>query len=145
MNKKNQNPEALAPILIVGVGASAGGLEAFSLFLESLPSDTNMAFVLVQHLYPSHESNLSKILSSLTHMLVIEVTEGLEALPNHVYVIPPNSQMTINKNILHLIPRSKSPTQFLPIDHFFKSLAVELKASAIGIVLQAVEAMVRSE
>jgi chemotaxis response regulator CheB len=88
------NPlEASFPV--VGVGASAGGLEAFTKFLEHLPLDTGMAFVLVQHLDPQHESVLSQILTRATSLPVHEVTNNLRVRPNNVYVIPPNSGLSI--------------------------------------------------
>jgi len=85
---------------IVGVGASAGGLEAFTRFLRALPADTGMAFVLVQHLAPSHESALAGILSRATSMPVTEVADEPEVKPNHVYVIPPNRNMIIARGRL---------------------------------------------
>src|SRR5262245_33982820 len=89
-------PMAMAkPSSIVGVGASAGGLEAFEQLLTAVPSDSSMAFVLVQHLAPKHESILSELLARATKMPVIEVKEGERVEPNHVYVIPPNKDMSI--------------------------------------------------
>src|SRR4029453_1072282 len=80
---------------VVGIGASAGGLEAFSQLLRELPADTGMAFVLIQHLDPRHESQLAAVLSRTTVMRVVAVTDRLRLQPNHVYVIPPNADMTI--------------------------------------------------
>jgi two-component system CheB/CheR fusion protein len=141
-NRKNdseadlpERKEKTDNFIIVGVGASAGGLEAFSLFLSSLPAVINMAFILVQHLDPAHESELCTILSRTTSLPVIEVVDGLRILPNHIYVIPPNNLMTISGHILHLSPRVKSSTPFLSIDYFFKSLASEHKELSVGIVL----------
>src|SRR5262245_26978073 len=82
-------------LIVVGVGASAGGLEAFTRLLETLPDDTGMGFVLVQHLAPKHDSALVSLLGPATRMKVEEVHEGTRLLPNHVYVIPPNAQMEI--------------------------------------------------
>src|SRR5689334_12015134 len=84
-----------SPSSIVGIGASAGGLEAFEQLLRALPGNTGMAFVLVQHLAPTHQSMLSELLGKATRMPVIEVTDGLAVLPNRVYVIPPNAEMSI--------------------------------------------------
>src|SRR6476659_6004867 len=92
---------------IVGVGASAGGLEAFRSLLQTLPANTGMAFVFVQHLDPVHESLLTKLLSHATRMPVMEVTEGTAVEPNHVYVIPPNTSMGIRGGILHLLARKR--------------------------------------
>src|ERR1700693_6266223 len=80
---------------VVGVGASAGGLEAFTKLLQHLPADTGMAFVLVQHLDPKHESIPASLLSRATKMMVREAAHQTRVEPNHVYVMPPNSNMTI--------------------------------------------------
>ena len=93
----------VGPYPIVGVGASAGGFEAFRELLKALPSDTGLALVLVQHLDPGHESLLAKLLSNSTAMPVREVEEGMAVEPNHVYVIPPNKTMGIRNGTLHLI------------------------------------------
>lgn len=122
---------------IVGIGASAGGLEAFTSLLQHLPPDTGMAFVLVQHLSPSHKSLLTSLLEKKTAMPVTEVTDGLAVEPNHVYVIPPNTCMCISDGKLHLQSRSdfhnKAPN--LPIDFFLTSLAEHQKSAAIGVIL----------
>src|SRR5882762_5778199 len=88
------------PTSIVGVGASAGGLEAFEQLLAALPADSGMAFVLVQHLAPKHESILSELLARSTKMPVIEVREGLAVDRDKVYVIPPNKDMSIGNGVL---------------------------------------------
>ena len=80
---------------IVGIGASAGGLEAFSALLKQLPLDTGMGFVLVQHLDPEHDSALTQLLGRVTSLAVHEVTNNLRVEPNHVYVIPPNRNLSI--------------------------------------------------
>lgn len=119
---------------IVGIGASAGGLEAFSQLLRELPADTGMAFVLVQHLDPKRESQLPEILSRTTAMPVLPVTDGLRVAPDHVYVVPPNADMTIGGGVLRLTPRAKVD-HYRPIDVFFRSLAQEQEGRAIGVVL----------
>jgi two-component system CheB/CheR fusion protein len=123
------------PNSIVGVGASAGGLEAFEQLLQALPHDTGMAFVLVQHLAPKHESILSELLSKSTRMPVIEVSEGMAVEPNHVYVIPPNAHMSIMEGVLHLSPLGPDRARRMPIDMFFRSLAEDQEGRAIGVVL----------
>src|SRR5580704_19299583 len=90
---------------IVGVGASAGGLDAFTQLLKHLPADTGMAFVLIQHLDPKHESILATLLSRATRMAVVEVTNQMRVAPNHVYVMPPNTNMTIANSMLNLTRR----------------------------------------
>ncbi len=121
------------PFPIVGVGASAGGLEAFGQFLSALPADSGMAFVLVQHLDPQHESFLPELLSGHTEMPVVAVHDGLKIEPDHVYVIPPNTSMELQDGSLHLALRE--PGLHLPIDIFFRSLAAVQGSRAIGIVL----------
>ncbi len=119
---------------IVGVGASAGGLEAFTQLLKALPPDTGMAFVLVQHLAPSHPSALSEILARATKMPVMEVRDEPTVEPNRVYVIPPDRSMIIVGGSLQLLPREGRGAHH-PIDQFFRTLAKEQRHRAIGIVL----------
>ena len=89
---------------IVGIGASAGGLEAVSQLLTKLPPDTGMAFILVQHLDPTHESFSAEILSRTTRMPVEEIKDGMKVQPNHVYIIPPNHNLAILHGVLSLMP-----------------------------------------
>src|SRR6266571_2488172 len=120
---------------IVGIGASAGGLEAFSELLSNLPVEPTMAFVLIQHLDPKHPRILSDILSRTTRMSVVEAKHGMRVEPGHVYVMPPNARMTIAGEVLHLGPRSDDRGPQLPIDHFLRSLAEDLGSRAIGVIL----------
>jgi two-component system CheB/CheR fusion protein len=90
---------------VVGVGASAGGLSAFTKLLKSLPLDTGMAFVLVSHLDPKHTSLLPELLSRVTALPVMEITGELPVKPNHVYIMPPKFTVVIRKGVLHLIAR----------------------------------------
>lgn len=120
---------------IVGVGASAGGLEAFTQLLKSLPVDTGLGFVLVQHLDPKHESALTQLLTRATAMPVLEVTNDQRVKPNHVYVIPPNTNLGIAKGRLKLRQRQGSRTPPHAIDVFFESLAEDLRERAIGVIL----------
>jgi two-component system CheB/CheR fusion protein len=121
------------PFPVVGIGASAGGLEAFSQLLTALPADTGMAFVLVQHLDPMHESLLPELLAPHTPMPIVSVQDGLHIEPNHIYVIPPNASMELQDGVLKLAARE--PGLHLPIDIFFRSLAKVQGSRAIGIVL----------
>src|SRR5262245_21439782 len=98
-------PIPLQTIPVVGIGASAGGLEAFRQLLEHLPTDTGMAFVFVQHLDPTHESILAELLSKATDMPVKQVTHGMRVEPDCVYVIPRNTNMAIENGALLLSPR----------------------------------------
>ena len=120
---------------IVGVGSSAGGLEALIQLCEALPPDTGMAFVFVQHLDPKHESKLDSILAKSAAMPVHEATHGMKVEPNNIYVIPPNSTMTVVKSVLQLAPRGELQLHHLPVDSFFKSLAEDRQSGAIGVVL----------
>ena len=95
---------------IVGIGASAGGLEAFTELLKHLPLDTGMGFVLVQHLDPEHESALTQLLARATSLPVREVTNNLRVEANHVYVIPPNTNLSIAQGVLKLQPRQQTRT-----------------------------------
>src|SRR4051794_28925301 len=121
------------PFPIVGVGASAGGLEAFAQLLSNIPENTGLAFVLVQHLDPQHESLLAELLSRSTKMGIQVVHDGIEIRPNRVYVIPPNTSMELADGHLRLVQRE--PGLHLPIDIFFRSLAHIQGSRAIGIVL----------
>src|SRR5690349_17569995 len=103
---KAQHRISNKPFPIVGIGASAGGYEAFRQLLEKLPADTGMAFVLVQHLDPLHESRLTELLARTTTLPVTEVRDGMSVKPNSVYVIPPNTSMVIRNRVLKLGPRS---------------------------------------
>jgi two-component system, chemotaxis family, CheB/CheR fusion protein len=120
---------------IVAIGASAGGLEAYKEFFLSLPSDTGMAFVLIQHLDPSHESMLTEIIAKTTRMPVEEVKTGVTIRPNRIYVIPPNALMALAGGVFQLSPRGKTPGQHLAVNFFLHSLAQERKSGAIAIVL----------
>ena len=123
------------PYPIVGIGASAGGLEAFRELLKALPPDTGLGFVLVQHLDPGHDSLLAKLLSNATAMPVAEVEEGMTVEPNHVYVIPPNKTMGIRNGTLHLIARGDPTARHLPVDYFLTSLAEDRGNRAVGVIL----------
>src|SRR2546428_9822701 len=123
------------PFRVVGVGASAGGYEAFTQFLEALPADPGMAFVFVQHLDPTHESKLTELLSRSTRLPVLEVTKNLPVRKGRVYVIPPNKYLAMAGGRLKLIPRQKSDVPHMPIDLFFRTLAEDQGHNAIGVVL----------
>ena len=120
---------------IVGVGASAGGLVAFTELLTHLPLDTGMGFVLVQHLDPEHESALTQLLARATKMPVREITNNQRVEANHVYVIPPNTNLGIARGVLKLEPRPEMRTPHRSIDFFFESLAEDQRECAIGVIL----------
>jgi two-component system, chemotaxis family, CheB/CheR fusion protein len=125
---------------IVGVGASAGGLEAFTQLLKHLSTDTGMAFVLIQHLDPHHASLLTELLAKATSMPVTEVRDGMDVIPDRVYIIPPNTEMVLVENSLRLFPRDKIHGRYLPIDRFFQSLAIHRQHRAIAVVLSGSDA-----
>ena len=120
---------------IVAIGASAGGIEAVTDLMNNLPANTGMAFVLIQHLDPHHRSLLTELISKKTLMQVKEVVDGMTVEPNHVYVIPPNTTMSISNQSLHLGPREESRVAQVPIDHFMRTLAEDHGDRAIGVIL----------
>ncbi|HEU5235513.1 MAG TPA: chemotaxis protein CheB, partial [Pyrinomonadaceae bacterium] len=132
-NKSAKSESDLFPI--VGVGASAGGLESFTRLIRHLPANTGMAFVLVQHLDPEHESKLPQLLAKSSNMPVLEVANNTRVKPNHIYVIPPNRSMTINDRVLKLLPRKQALRPYRSIDYFFESLANDQRNQAIGVIL----------
>jgi len=123
------------PYPVACIGASAGGLEAFTQLLAALPNDTGMAFVLVSHLSPSHDSRLAEILSRATPMPVREATDAVTVQPNCVYVIPPDTGMVISRGALQLVPRIHVRGQHHPIDQFLEALAVDQGHQSIGVIL----------
>ena len=123
------------PFPIVGIGASAGGFEAFSQLLRALPPDTGMAFVFVQHLEPDHKSMLARLFSKVTQMPVMEARHRMRVQPNHVYVIPPKSDMGIRSGVLQIRSRKKTGGRYLPVDCFLCSLAEDQRSGAIGVIL----------
>jgi len=127
--------EAEGELIIAGVGASAGGLEAFSQLLQALPPRPGFALVFVQHLSPQHESALPELLSAHTNLPVVQATEGVRVERDHVYVIPPNIQMVMEDGHLHLMPRPTDRSQYTPIDQFLLSLAAALQDRAIAVIL----------
>ena len=120
---------------VVGFGASAGGLEAFTQVLTHLSTTTGMAFVLVTHLDPKRESMLAEILSRSTRMPVTEVRRSTAVEPNHVYVAPPGTDIRLEKRVLHLSPYIPKGVPHMAVDYFFRSLAQDLGNNAIGVIL----------
>ena len=128
-------PHVTTPV--VGIGASAGGLAAFEAFFSGMPEDvaSGLAFVLVQHLAPDHKSLLTEIIRRYTSMQVFEVEDGMKVEPNCAYIIPPNRDMAYLDGKLQLIEPAAPRGQRMPIDFFFRSLALGLNEVAIGVVL----------
>jgi two-component system CheB/CheR fusion protein len=127
--------EQTQPDFVVGIGASAGGLAAFTTFFEHMPPDSSMAFVLVQHLDPQQPSLLSELLAPHTRMPVHPVVDRMSIAPDQVYLIPPNTTLTIDQGMLCLATPSEARGHRMPIDHFFHSLAANLGNHAVGIIL----------
>ena len=125
--------ERLFPI--VGIGASAGGFEALELFLRNVPDKSGMAFVVIQHLDPAHRGTMVELLQRFTKMRVAQAQDDMEVEPDRVYVIPPGKDMSILHGILHLLPQEKPHGLNLPIDFFFRSLALDQQERSIGVVL----------
>ncbi|HEX3694105.1 MAG TPA: CheR family methyltransferase [Polyangia bacterium] len=124
-----------APVPVAGVGASAGGLTAFTQLLRGLPPNPGMALVFVQHLSPTYESALPELLSKETHLPVSQATNRTQIAINHVYVVPPNAELTVVDGILRLGARPQDKTQYNPIDAFFRSLATWAEGRAFGVLL----------
>ncbi len=127
--------ESKSSFAVVGLGASAGGLEAFKQFFTAMPAESGLAFVLIQHLDPTHISLTDELLSKHTKMRVVQVTDEMCVEPNHVYVIPPNRYLAISGEKLHLTEPLERRGLRVPIDFFFRSLADDQQQRAIGIVL----------
>ncbi|NPU86580.1 MAG: PAS domain-containing protein [Syntrophaceae bacterium] len=123
------------PFPIVGIGASAGGLEALELFLGNVPEKSGMAFVIVQHLDPTHKGIMVELLQRSTPLPVVQIRDRMRVQPDHVYVIPPNRDLSILHGVLHLLDPSAPRGLRLPIDFFFRSLADELQDRCIGVIL----------
>ncbi len=120
---------------IIGIGASAGGLEALEQFLSNVPEKSGMAFIVIQHLDPTQKGMLPELLQRITSMKVHQVTDRIPVMINSVYVIPPNTSMSILNGMLHLFEPVESRGMRLPIDYFFRSLADDRKDLSIGIIL----------
>lgn len=131
--KSGDRKGALHPKFIVGIGGSAGALDAYKALLDAMPSNTSMAFVIISHMSPTASSQLAKILSSHTKMAVIVPSDATPIHANHVYVIPPDADLLIENYTFKVIsPRSRRNKQ---VDLFFVSLAEAMGARAIGIIL----------
>ena len=130
-----RNPSDTARTQIVGLGASAGGLEALEKFLANVPPTSGLAYIVVQHLDPTHKAMLTELLQRATAMRVREAAESMRVAPNVVYVIPPNTELTVVEGRLHLAEPAQPRGMRLPIDVLFCSLAREQGERAIGVVL----------
>ncbi len=137
-NKKDTKPILSSNLFpVVGIGASAGGLNAFKKLIKAIPENSGIAFVLVQHLDPTHESMLPDLLQKVTKIPVLEISDDIKVKPDHIYIIPSNKMLLANDGVLELSPRPpKSKLNLhMPIDVFFNSLAEVHRAHSIGVVL----------
>lgn len=138
VTNKDKGSEAenyIAESSIIGIGASAGGLEPLRSFMGNIPDNCGLSFVIVQHMDPQHEDLLVDILHTATTMKVVQVKENMSVLPNCVYIIPPNKNMTIQDRVLHLSDSPSPHTLRLPIDFFFRSLADDQQEKSMGVIL----------
>ncbi len=133
--KSAASPQLPNTFPIVGIGASAGGLEAMEQFLKPVPKECGMAFVIVQHLDPTHKGVLPELLQRCTKLAVQQVTDGMKVQPNCVYVIPPNKDMSLLHGVLYLFAPTTPRGLRLPIDFFLRSLAEDRCERSIGIIL----------
>lgn len=136
MDQIKNTPKILSENLfpVVGIGASAGGLDAFKQFIKTIPEESGMAYILVQHLDPLHESILSEILQRTTKLPVLEIQDNMKVAPDHIYIIPSNKLLIASDGILKLSPRPPKGQANLPIDVFFSSLAEVHQEHAIGVL-----------
>src|SRR5262249_29106793 len=130
-----ESPSPGTPMRTVGIGASAGGLEALERFFDHLPRETGMAFVVIQHLSPDFKSLMDELLARHTRLPIHLVEDGMQVEPDHVYLIPPKKEMIISGGRLLLSERDPQQELTLPIDVFFRSLAQDCGPRAVAIVL----------
>ena len=133
--RKTPGVSTRGPFPIVGMGASAGGLEALEQFLGHVPAGCGMAFVIIQHLDPTHKGIMPQLLQRATDMKVVQVKDRMTVRPDCVYVIPPNKDMSILHGVLHLLEPVTARGLRLPIDFFFRSLAQDQQEHSVGVIL----------
>src|SRR5208337_4283576 len=133
--KSAPSPQKAPPFPIVGIGASAGGLEALEQFLRHVPEKSGLAFVIVQHLDPTHKGIMPELLQRATSMEVFQVKDRMRVKPDCIYVIPPNRDMSILHGVLHLFEPTTPRGLRLPVDFFLRSLAEDRQDKSIGVIL----------
>ncbi|MCP4157999.1 MAG: chemotaxis protein CheB, partial [bacterium] len=134
MEKKQASGEDTTAFYIIGIGASAGGLDSFEKFFTHIPSDSGMAFVLFQHIAPDHKSMLPDLLKKFTSMEVYEVKDSMKVRPNCIYINPPGNDVGVINGALHLLEPTHPRGMKMPINHFLRSLAQDRQEKAIGII-----------
>ena len=122
-------------LIVVGIGASAGGIKAVKEFLAAVPQNSGMAFVVILHLSPEHESHLAEVLRGSTAMSVTQVTEAVAVKLNHVYVVPPDQSLSMIDGHLAVSARTRIEERRAPIDIFFRTLGESHHSRAVGVVL----------
>jgi two-component system CheB/CheR fusion protein len=133
--KETSSEQGKSSFPIVGIGASAGGLEALEQFLSHVPAQSGIAFVIIQHLDPTHKGIMPELLQRTTAAKVLQAKDRMKVEPDHAYVIPPNKDMSMLHGVLHLFEPSAPRGLRLPIDFFFRSLADDRKERSVGIIL----------
>ncbi len=133
--KQKKKPEQGISFPIVGIGASAGGLETLNAFFSIMPPDSNMAFVVIQHLSPKHKSIMASLVDKHTRMTVEQIENGAKLEPNHVYLNPPGKNVAVFNLRLHLMEPVKTSAINMPVDFFFRSLSEDRGEKAIGIIM----------
>ncbi len=121
--------------LIVGIGASAGGIQAMQEFFSHVPADSDMAYVVILHLSPDHDSRLAEVLQGITPIAVTQVTEKVHVLPNHVYVVSPNRHLTMEDGCIIVSPNTQTEERRAPVDIFFRTLAEQHSERAVAVIL----------
>jgi two-component system, chemotaxis family, CheB/CheR fusion protein len=134
-HQDTRSPLTSGALSIVGVGASAGGLEALEQLLSNASEGRGMAYIIVQHLDPTHKGIMPELLQRMTHMKVTQVKDRTPVKPDQVYVIPPNKDMSVLHGVLHLLEPTMPRGLRLPIDFFFRSLAEDQREHSVGIIL----------
>lgn len=134
-NSVNEASPKLEDVRIVAIGASAGGLEALKAFFNNVPEGSQNAYVVIQHLSPDYKSMMGELLKRSTDLTILEVKDGMEVQPGHIYLIPPINNLVLNDGLLYLKEKPQNQTLNLPIDKFFESLSKERKEKAIGVIL----------
>lgn len=129
------HPVASEDLRIVAIGASAGGLEALKSFFANIPPEASSAYIVIQHLSPDYKSMMGELLKRSTQLTIVEISDGIQPKPGHIYLIPPVSNLELREGLLYLLEKPKDQTLNLPIDLFFESLAREKKERAIGVIL----------
>jgi two-component system CheB/CheR fusion protein len=135
MRKTTTAARPRSSVPIVGIGASAGGLEALEQLLSGVPEASGLAFIIVQHLDPLHKDIMVELLQRITPMPVLQISNHLRVEADHVYVIPPNRDLSIRQGVLELLEPTAPRGLRLPVDFFLRALAADQQAGSIAVIL----------